>query len=78
MHKIDHADILNAYLSRLTDSDMEHILKQEKAWLHAALNGNNAAQTGAQAGFYAAVCNAVNNLTRHDIELIEKKLQTSI
>ena len=75
MHTIDHAAILNAYLSRLTSGDLKEILNRERAWTDAALNGNASAQLSAQSGFYAAVCNAVNNLLTHDVELIERKLR---
>jgi hypothetical protein len=75
MHKIDHAAILFAYLSRLTMGDIEHIQNQNLAWSQASLNGNNAAQAATRAGMYAAVANAVNNLIEHDIQLIEKTLK---
>jgi len=71
MKTIDHAAILNAYLIRLTRADLEHILKQENLWTHAMLNQGLHAQIQCQAGFYAAVANAVNNLIKHDVELIE-------
>ena len=75
MHKIDHAAILFAYLSRLTLGDIEHIHKQNTAWVNAGLNGNTAAQVGCRAGMYAAVANAVNNLIEHDVELIDNTLR---
>ena len=71
MKTIDHAAILNAYLIRLTGADLENIVKHEKQWTHAMLNQGLHAQIQCQAGFYAAVCNAVNNLLKHDVELIE-------
>jgi hypothetical protein len=74
MSQIDHAAILNAYLIRLTRADLEHILKQENLWTHAMLNQGLHAQIQCQAGFYAAVANATNNLLKHDITLIEKVL----
>ena len=75
MKTIDHAAILNAYLSRLTRADLQNILDRESVWTSAALNGNASAQLSAQSGFYGAVCNAVNNLLTHDVELIERKLK---
>jgi len=71
MSKIDHAVILNAYLSRLTHADIENLLMHDKKRVHAMLNLGNTGQAQAQAGFYAAVCNAVNNLLKHDVMLIE-------
>jgi hypothetical protein len=75
MHKIDHAAILFAYLSRITRADIENILEREGVWLHAAMNLGNSAQASAQAGMYAAVANAVNNLREYDVELIDKTLK---
>lgn len=75
MHTIDHAAILNAYLSRLTRADLQNILESKNAWTSATLNGNANAQLSAQSGFYGAVANAVNNLIEHDVELIERKLR---
>jgi len=69
--KIDHARILNAYLARMTLSDLENIMQASKRWTHAAMNYSNSQQIQAQAGFYAAVCNSVNNLIAHDISHIE-------
>jgi len=77
MHKIDHAAILFAYLSRITRADIENILEREGVWLHAAMNLGNSAQASAQAGMYAAVANAVNNLIKHDVELIEHEVKRS-
>jgi len=77
MHKIDHAAILFAYLSRITHADIENILERDKVCLHAAMNLGNSAQLSAQAGMYAAVANAVNNLIKHDVELIEHEVKRS-
>jgi len=72
MSKIDHARILSAYLARLQLSDIEAIQAADKAWLQAAMNQGGSAQLQAQAGFYATVANAVNNLMRNDISRIEQ------
>jgi hypothetical protein len=74
MSQIDHAYILNAYLSRLKHSDLENILTQNKQWLHASMHLGNSSQIAAQAGFYGAVANAVNNLIKHDKVLIENAI----
>ena len=75
MHKIDHAAILFAYLSRLTSADIKNISERESVWLHACMNLGDSAQSSARAGMYAAVSNAVNNLTEQDVELIDKTLK---
>ena len=72
MHQINHADILNAYLSRLTLGDLRALTVHAERWTQAYLNGNSASQAGEQAAFYACVCNAVNNITAHDLEIIER------
>jgi hypothetical protein len=69
--KIDHARILNAYLSRMTKADIDNISAANQRWTHAAMNYGNSEQLKAQAGFYGAVCNSVNNLIAHDIQNIE-------
>ena len=69
--KIDHARILNAYLSRMTLADIDNISAAKKRWTHAVMNYSNSEQLKTQAGFYAAVCNSVNNLIAHDIQNIE-------
>ena len=69
--KIDHARILNVYLSRMTMADIDNISAANKRWTHAVMNYSNSEQLKAQAGFYAAVCNSVNNLIAHDVQNIE-------
>jgi hypothetical protein len=69
--KIDHARILNSYLTRMTIADLENVTQASKRWTHAAMNYSNSQQLQAQAGFYAAVCNSVNNLIARDINNIE-------
>jgi hypothetical protein len=69
--KIDHARILNAYLSRMTLADMQNLMQANERWTYAAMNQGNSAQLQAQAGFYGAVCNSVNNLIAHDLHHVE-------
>lgn len=76
--KIDHARILNAYLSRMTLADLENISQASQRWTHAAMNYSNSQQLQAQAGFYAAVCNSVNNLIAHDLHNIEIVIELEI
>ena len=76
--KIDHARILNAYLSRMTLADMQNLMQAKERWTHAAMNYSNSQQLQAQAGFYAAVCNSVNNLIAHDLHNIEIVIELEI
>ena len=69
--KIDHARILNAYLSRMTLADMQNLMQAKERCIHAAMNYSNSQQLQAQAGFYGAVCNSVNNLIAHDLNYVE-------
>ena len=72
--KIDHARILNAYLARMTLADLENVMQASKCWTYVAMNYSNSRQNDllqAKAGFYAAVCNSVNNLMAHDINYVE-------
>jgi predicted RNA-binding protein with PIN domain len=76
--KIDHARILNAYLSRMTLADMQNLMQAKERWIHATMNYSNSQQLQAQAGFYAAVCNSVNNLIAHDLHNIEIVMELEI
>ena len=76
--KIDHARILNAYLSRITKAQLEHILIAENKWLDSAMNQNNSAQLDAQAGFYAVISNAVNCMIEHDIINVERVINEEL
>ena len=75
MQKIDHAEILSAYLCRLTLADIDNIARTNRAWTHAAMNYGNSAQDSARAAHYDAVCNAINNLLPHDRDNISKVIQ---
>ena len=77
MQKTDHAEILAAYLCRLTLADIENIARTNRAWTHAALNYGNGAQDSARSAHYAAVCNAINNLLPHDLENIAKVIRSN-
>ena len=75
---MDHRTILAAYMARLTDADIEAIQKASHAWTMAALNYGNSAQDKARAGFYAMVCNAVENLAEYDRRQIEQIVNSAI
>lgn len=75
---MDHRTILAAYMARLTDADIEAIQKASHAWTMAALNYGNSAQDKARAGFYAMVCNAVENLAEYDKRQIEQIVNSAI
>ena len=72
---MDHAKILNAYLSRISRGDWENLFKLDHKCLEQQLNGNMTGQIEAQAGFYAGVDNAIKNLSKHDLELIERAIK---
>ena len=74
---MDHKTILAAYMARITDADIQAIQKASHAWTMAALNYGNSAQDSARAGFYAMVCNAINNLTDYDKRQIEKIINST-
>ena len=78
MRELRHAEILNAYLSRMTKADIDFIAKKMDDWTLASLNNGNSEQAKRQAGFFAAVANAVNNMTRHDIGLVEEMITTEV
>jgi hypothetical protein len=75
---MNHQRILNAYLSRLTYADLENLVKHNLICLNAQLNGNNNAQLDAQAGFNAAVYGAIDNLSKHDQNLIENIINNEL
>jgi len=72
MTKKEHARILNAYLSRLTNKDLEAILKADNDCWHAQLNYGNSGQLQTQSRFYEVVSQAVDNITDYDLTLIEQ------
>jgi uncharacterized phage-associated protein len=76
--KIDHARILNAYLSRMTAAQLEHILHAERKWVENALNQGAGAQLNAQAQFYATVSNAVNSMLEYDLINVERVMQEEL
>jgi hypothetical protein len=71
---IDHARILNAYLCGLTGADLDSIEKSAKYWAYCSMNENTKECMQARAGFYAVVCNAVNNLMEHNKTYINQVL----
>jgi hypothetical protein len=75
MHKIDHAAILFAYLSRISNADMENIHKHDTVWLNARLEDDVPLQSATRAGLFDAVANAENNGIDVNVSLIEKTLK---
>lgn len=75
---MDHRTILAAYMARLTDADIDAIQKASQAWTMAAMNYGNSAQDKARAGFYAMVCNAIENLPDYDKRQIEQIVNSAI
>ena len=76
--KIDHARILNAYLSQMTISDLEHIFFRSKMLIHASMNCESKEITQCRVGFYGAVANATNNLIEHNVNYIEQVINEEI
>ena len=76
--KIDHARILNAYLSRITAAQLEHILYAERRWVETSLNQGQVAQLNAQAQFYKTVSNAVDSIFTHDLINVECVIQEEL
>ena len=72
MHKIDHAAILFAYLSRITHADIENISKHESVWIHACMNLGNSAQSSAR-----SVAPAVAPPRRPRLPSVRKRNQSS-
>ena len=70
MNDYNHVQILNAYISRLTLADINNISDHMERCVNAQLNNSNSTQLKEQAGLYAAVCNSINNLIKHDKILI--------
>lgn len=56
---MNHARILDAYIGRLTISEMEALLRQKKREEAVALNGNNAMQLNAN----IAMCRLCESIT---------------
>jgi hypothetical protein len=75
---MDHTKLLHGYLASITRADLENILKHDQECLQQMLNGNNSAQLQAQAGFYAAVDNAIKNLPQHSLIWINKIIESEL
>jgi hypothetical protein len=78
MDDYNHVQILNAYISRLTLSDINNIGEHVERCVNAQLNNSTPTQLKEQAGLYAAVCNTVNNLIKHDKNLINTIVNANI
>jgi hypothetical protein len=77
MNDYNHVQILNAYISRLTLADINNIGKHVERCVNAQLNNSNSTQLKEQAGLYAAVCNTINNLIKHDKALISDVIKVN-
>ncbi len=78
MTRVKHAEVLIAYLSRLTTRDIEAIAVKMKVWDCAQQNLGNSSQLQAQKAFSEAVTKAVNNMISLDIEIVESKLKEAV
>ena len=77
MNDYNHVQILNAYISRLTLADINDISAHMERCVNAQLNNSNSTQLKEQAGLYAAVCNSINNLIKHDKALISDVIEVN-
>ena len=77
MDDYNHVQILNAYISRLTLADINNISDHMGRCVNAQLNNSNSTQLKEQARLYAAVCNSINNLIKHDKALISDVIEVN-
>jgi len=78
MSQIDHARILHAYLARLSNKDLQAILKADDDCWHAQLNYGNSGQLKAQADFYTVVSKAVDSMLEHDLDYVVKVINEEV
>jgi len=78
MDDYNHVQILSAYISRLSLADINNIGEHVERCVHAQLNNSTSTQLQEQAGLYAAVCNSINNLIKHDRNLINEVIINNI
>jgi hypothetical protein len=78
MTKIDHTRILHAYLARLSNKDLQAILKSDDDCWHAQLNYGNSGQLKAQADFYTVVSKAVDSMLEHDLDYVVKVINEEV
>ena len=77
MTKHNHADILTAYLSRLTTNDLISILHASNACGQAQLNGNDGQQRLADIKFSNTVSDVMCSMTEHDINNLTYVVNTN-
>jgi len=70
-----HKTILMAYMSRLTLADIQDMQHKAKDCTYAGMNLGNQSQINARAALYASVCRAIENMCRHDQELITQIIE---
>ena len=78
MDKQTHIALFHLYASRLTLGDLENLWKRQTECIRQQLNGNNTGQLEADNAFYAAVCNAVNNISEYDLNLISDSITITV
>lgn len=67
-----HVLILDAYIARLTISDLEKIVEAKKASAQAALNYGNRAQLEAMANRTQVVRDSMGNMIQWDRDIISR------
>ena len=68
---MNHATILEAYLARISDKHMQRIAEAKAQCAHAQLNYGNLEQLKQQTKRFKVISDAVNDLIRHDLQIIE-------
>lgn len=72
MNTLQHAKVLNAYLSRLTPEALDEICKTQKAAWHASLNLGASSQNETQKDAEKSIQSALEPLIDHDKEIIHR------
>jgi hypothetical protein len=75
---MNHVRILYAYLSRLTNDELETILAIKKDWLHASMNLGTLHQLQCQHDLGNAIHDAMENMLVSDIEIISRVITEEI
>ena len=70
MTRDQHAQILRAYLARLSDSSIKAILAESEKCTNAQLNYGLNGQIAAQNRRDSAILTAINSIIDHDLQII--------
>ena len=73
-----HAVILEAYVARLSISDLERIIEARKEGARAALNQGNRAQLAAMENTSKVVASSVSNMIEWDRDIIARVVNNAV